>query len=505
MSFALAVATLVGGGLSAGAATVESEALTAVPDGACGAAHDPDRDRDHMFHKRCEHYRHLHRYHRGKAANAHLAVRTMIDSQGSAVLEATTGTFDDGSVPPGVLEQLGVRIIAHADGKHRDDLTFKPRPAAGFFSTPIGHLVHGQALTVDAFISGIDRGNDHVSVDDTVQYRPDLAVGHIDVPGSVTQALPTTIAATVRETMGDLGATADCILSSDGAVVDRVTGMWVDAGGVVTCHFTHTFTAIGQHVLHVDVANVRPGDYDMSNNGGDATVVVAPQFMFSATAYDATYAGSDLTQVLDTAGNVLYAENNTFSGSIQSASINGSWGIPLVFPLATASARATSGGMTWSLVDLSNLTAASSDPTQGTCAAGSDATGFNWITVCTTGGNGVGSTNVNVSEFAGDITYHSVGVCQQTTSFLDCASGFTWNNGSTSAFATRNPFTGSLTVNLNLSDAMGTTLQAFPVVPLAPYTSQYDVPQTCEAQPDQTQDCFTHQYVEVGVKGSVTQ
>ena len=68
--------------------------------------------------------------------------------------------------------------------------------------------------------------------------------------------------------MGDLGATADCILSADGTVVDRVSDMWVDAGGVVTCHFTATFTTPGQHALHVAVGNVRPGDYDMTNNGG---------------------------------------------------------------------------------------------------------------------------------------------------------------------------------------------------------------------------------------------
>jgi hypothetical protein len=429
----------------------------------------------------------------------------MVDSKGSAVLEATTGTFDDGSVSPGAIERLTVKLTGPG-GKHHHELDFRPKPAAGYFSTPLGQIVHGQALTVDALVDGIDRRDDHLSVDDNVQYRPDLAVGQIDVPGTITQGLPTTIAATVRETMGDLGATADCILSVDGAIADRVTGMWVDAGGVVTCHFTYTSTAIGQHALHVDVTNVRPGDYDLSNNGADAMVSVAPQFLFSASVYDATYTGMDVTQVLDNAGDVLYADTDTFSGSTQSVSINGSWGIPLTFPLATVSARATSGGATWSLLDLSNLAAASSDPTQGTCGAGSDTAGFNWITVCTMGGNGAGSTSVNLSEFAGDVTYHSEGVCRQTTSFLDCVDGFSWNSGNGSVWAARHPLGDSLTVNLDLSDAAGTTLQSFPVVPLAPYTSQFDVPQTCDPQPDETtQNCFTHQYLEVGVKGSVTQ
>ena len=75
-------------------------------------------------------------------------------------------------------------------------------------------------------------------------------------------------AATIREMKGDLGAKADCVLSADGHIVDRVAGIWVDAGGVVTCHFSHTFASTGQHAIRVDVGNVMPGDYDMSNNAG---------------------------------------------------------------------------------------------------------------------------------------------------------------------------------------------------------------------------------------------
>jgi hypothetical protein len=496
------VATLIAGG---GAAHADSaNALKGLPDGACGMPHDPDRDRDHHFHKRCEHYRHRHLLHRGHGGDADLAVRTLLDAQGNAVLEATTGTFDDTSVPKGVIERLDVRLT-RADKKRHDDMTFNPRPAGPRFMTPVGRLAHGQALTVNADISGIGRGRDHVSVDDSVQYRPDLAVGHIDVPVSATMGLPTSIAATVREMMGDLGATADCLLSADGAVVDRVPGIWVDAGGVVACHFTATFTTQGQHQLHVEVANVVPGDYDLSNNGADATLTMAPQFLFSASAYDATFSGNNMTQVLDGSGTVLYQENDTFSGALQSASLNGSWGMPVTFPLAGVSAMATSGGTTWSLIDLANLPAGSSSPTSGTCGAGGDATGYNWITICTGNVNGAPATSVTVSEFAGDVTYHSDGVCQQTTAMADCGGGYTWNNGNATVYAPRHPFSGSLSMNLNVSDAAGTNLQAFPVLPLTPYTVQSTVPQSCATQPDQTQNCSASSYLETGVKASVTQ
>ena len=165
---------------------------------------------------------------------------------------------------------------------------------------------------------------------------------------------------------------------------------------------------------------------------------------------------------------------------------------------------ATSGGTTWSMIGLANLAAGSSDPTSGTCGAGSDTTGYNWITVCTLTVNGAPATTVNLSEFAGDVTYHSDGVCQQTAS-QDCASGFTWNTDTSSVYAPRHPFTGSLTLNLNVSDAAGTNLQAFPVLPMTPYTSQYNIPLSCNPQPDGTQDCSSNSYLETGVTASVAQ
>ncbi len=495
-------AAMMAGAAGTAHAGMPDDPKTMIPDAACGPAHDPDHDRDHRFHKRCEHYRHRHAFHRSRAGNATIGVRTLLDVQKNAVFEATTGSFDDDSAPNGVIDHMQLTIM-RGDRKHHDEMNFKLKPAAGYFSAPMGHMGHGQAMNVDAFIKGVDKGNDHLSVDDTVQYRPDLAVGRIDVPATASMGLPTSIAATVREMMGDLGATADCVLSADGAVVDRVPSIWVDAGGVVTCHFTATFKTAGQHRLHVDVGNVRPGDYDMRNNGADAMVSLGAGFAFTASAYDATYSGADVTQVLDANGNVLYVENATFSGSVQSASLNGSWGMPVTFPLRGVSVMANSGGDTWSLVDLSNLPAGSTDPSNGTCAAGSDTSGFNWITVCTANVNGAPATSVAMSEFAGEVTYHSDGVCQQTTALADCAGGFSWNNGGNQMYAPRHPFNGSLNITLNVTDSAGANLQAFPSMPMTAFVSQYDSPQSCDPLPDGTQNCSKHTYLETGVQATV--
>lgn len=481
--------------------TPEVEALSTIEDGVCGASHDPDRDRDHKFHKRCEHYKHRRRYKRRKVGSAQLATRAMLDVNKLAVLEATTGTFDDGSVAPGTIEKLVVSI-PRPDGKRRGERIFKGRPQDGFFSAPLGNLIHGQALTVEATISGLSKGKDRISLDDQVQYRPDLTVSHLDLPRSASFGLPTSIAATIREMKGDLGAKADCTLSADGQIVDRVTGIWVDAGGVVTCHFSHTFASTGQHAVRVDVGNVMPGDYDLRNNGAEATVMVASQVTYAGDALDATVAGTYANEVIDSAGNVLYRNSNTWGGTIQSISVTASWPMPVSFPLATVSGTATSAGSTWSLMAVGDVPADSSDEGEGTCAARSDAAGFNWITVCTIGAGGVGATNVNVSSFAGDVTYHSEGACTQTTSFQECDGGFTWNSGTGSQDGIRHSFGDTVAVSLSLSDASGMTLHGSPVLSLAPYTSQHDVPRTCETLPDGIQYCFQQQYLEAGVTGA---
>lgn len=495
-------ASAAGCGGNAGAEVEDVAAAISAPDAADCTPHDPNHDRDHAFHKRCEHYSDRGHYNRRKTGSAQLSVRTMIDSKSAATLEMTTGSFEDQAAAPGAIDEVNVNI-PRPSGKGHDELAFQPRPASGSFSTPLGVLAHGQALTVDAIIGGIDRGKDRVSVDDQVQYRPDLAVSHLDVPPTAPLGLPTSMAATVVERMGDLGATADCVLSADGVIVDRVTGIWVDAGGAVTCHFSYAFTTVGQHAVHADVVNVAPGDYDTGNNGADATVSVMPQFTSSLIARDATYAGRDTDEVVDSTGTVLYQDESTWSGSTQSASLSASWSEMVAFPLATVLVSATSGGSTWPLIQLSGVAADSSDPVQGTCAAGGDTTGFNWLTVCTAGtGGGAGATTVDVSEFAGDVTYHSDGVCKQTTSFADCSAGFTWNDGGGSVWATRHPFGDTVSITLDLSDAAGLTLQGSSVASLSAYTSQESVPQTCEIEPDQTQHCYTHLYSEAGVSGS---
>jgi hypothetical protein len=467
----------------------------------CERVHDPRTDRDHRFHKRCERYSQKNRRRSGKAGNAVLTTRALMDAQRVTELEATTGTFDDMSVAPGKIDELRVEIAKTHRRLHDNRSLVAKNTKDGYVRVTLPPVVHGQSMTISARINGIDRGEDRVSVDETVQYRPDLAIGAISVPATTSVGMPTSLSASVREMMGDQGAKADCLLSVDGSLVDRVNGIWVDSGSMVTCHFTYTFATAGAHRVAVDVANVAPRDYDMTNNHAEIDVSAAAQFAFSGSVSDFAYTGQDVEDVVDASGAILYHREDGWAGTNQSLSVSGTWPSAAVFPLKSVSVTATSGLSTWPLISLAGVDADPSDGSGASCASRNDDTGYNWVGVCAMNLDGAPTTQISVSAFAGEVTYHSLGVCQTTSSYYDCAGGYTWNSGSDQLPGVRRALTGEVTFGLKVTDASGTSLNASPVIPLAPYASNDDSPRTCEDQPEGVQHCFSHKYGETGLSG----
>jgi hypothetical protein len=56
--------------------------------------------------------------------------------------------------------------------------------------------------------------------------------------------------------------------------VDRASGVWVDAGGVVSCAFVHAFDNAGTYTVQVAATNVTPADWDMSNNSASTSITI---------------------------------------------------------------------------------------------------------------------------------------------------------------------------------------------------------------------------------------
>jgi hypothetical protein len=429
-----------------------------------------------------------------------------MDAHKVTTVEATTGSFEDVPAAPGRIDELRIDIARTAPRCHdNQSVTAKSAQSSGYASLAVSNLVHGQAVTIAARVSGIDRGVDVVSVGDQVHYRPDLLVGSIDAPSSPAVGVPIAIAASVREGKGDEGATADCVLSVDGVASDRATGIWVDAAGLVTCHFTTTFASAGPHRLAVDVLNVAPRDYDSNNNHAEITIQAIPQFNFSGSVIDTVYSGEDIEDVIDPSGALAYHRDDTYTGRNQSASLSGTWPKAVTFPLVSLKATAASGGGSWSLIDVSGLPAAPADGSGMTCGSGSDTTGYNWVSVCAFPDVAGPATQVSISSFAGEVTYHSVGVCQTTSSFYDCAGGYTWNSDSDSQAVAYQSIARQLAFGLSIVDSADLALSAAPVVPVAPYATSDDVPRACDPQPDGSQHCTSHSYAETGLAGAAQQ
>lgn len=495
--------------------SVESYAAVAAP-----AECDGQHDGAGKFHRRCHHYKHSGRPPSSQVGQAKLTTRALMDVNGVTQIEATTGTFDDGSVPPGWFDRVQVRVAKlkrnfsmDRDGDDNDfnDIKTKSGYFAVSFPTPpsaanqgrkdksLPMLLHGQKMRITGVVKGLGGQPATLRVDDQVKYRPDLAIARIDAPNA-TVGMPASITATIHEGKGDTGALADCVLSVDGAIADFARNIWVDQNGTVSCQFAHTFSTAGAHALHVDLANVRPADYDMTNNGADAVINIAADFSFSGSATDSVYSSSYREQVLDASGSVLFEQNSTSSGSNDAIMVSGIWHQAVAFPLS-ASFNASSAGATWSLFAADGFAGSPQDD-GSTCASGPDASGANWVTVCSSTASGP-VTQVSLSSFAGDVTYHSDMTCRQTSSFYDCASGYTFNSDGGSTNGVRHVLDGALTAQMNMTDAAGAALAATAVIPVQPYTVAQDQAMTCSDGPDGSRDCIEQHYSESGTKGTV--
>jgi hypothetical protein len=128
---------------------------------------------------------------------------------------------------------------------------------------------------VQANVSGIDaRRTDVVTVTAAAALRPDITVASV---AGIAQAVPhseVTFVATVSELNGDVGARSNCVLSIDGTAIDQADGIWVDAGGTVSCMFSVAFDAPGAYAVAVSAAGINPGDWDTSNNSAFTSITI---------------------------------------------------------------------------------------------------------------------------------------------------------------------------------------------------------------------------------------
>jgi len=212
----------------------------------------------------------------GRSGPASLTGRALLDKDGATTIEMSTGQLDtDGATTPGNINKTQLKPLdENGEVLYARNYT---GAGGGYFTTAVNDLHRGQQVQMQANISGIEANRTNVvTVIETVKLRPDLSPANLAVPARGVPNSPVNISVVIKELMGDSGATTNLILYADGVAVDRANGVWVDAGGTVSCVFTHTFNTAGTKHLEVKAEQPAPGDYDMSNNLATGSVVIGP-------------------------------------------------------------------------------------------------------------------------------------------------------------------------------------------------------------------------------------
>ncbi len=381
-----------------------------------------------------------------------LRSRALLGKDGKTQLEISTAPFDTAGTPPGNISHVHVRAVDpnradrdgdddDKDGKEGKERRFRREynhlRGGGYFtnypSDPWTGLPHGQNLRIEAKARGtVHRDELEARWLDTIRYRPDLYVKMIVAPAQARINTVVTIDGIIGEGMGETGADTDCVLLVDGAQVDSGL-LWVNAGDAATCEFHYAFPNAGLHTISVRAQNVRPDDYDDSNNTSAPKQILITQPFFAH--YDATV--SETTKIsnksvdtyLISASATPNQEQKTFSTTVdQLRSFLGLLPGDVNPETVRVSFKDSSGGRDLSSFDLSGLTIGAPEASElpGCSTTRSvmdvDATTGRCVTVSRcTAASGTNSTSVFINYPATQVTTFSRNICR--TSNIGCKVG----------------------------------------------------------------------------------
>ena len=456
----------------------------------------------------------------GRSGAAAITAIAAANIAGQTLLEVRSFRNGDLTTPLGSIAKLQVKAFAPSG-----QLLFTTNDnnlAANPFTASYTGLVPGVTFQVQANVRGIDgRRTDVVTAVGVPLVRaPDVAVTGVTAPVTALVGMPTVVSATVGELNGDLGARGDCVLYVDGAEADRASGIWVDAGDVVSCAFTVTFTTVGNHALDVRAENVSPADYNRSNNAAPASVQViapstsptAPAARYYASASDLVFTVRDSFMTRWTfvpSGQLfqLIVSDRDDSGRMQEAAFNATIGTAVSFPLTRVELAQASGGRLLHSVRYDDLAADPGSGSGASCVVRGLGTGVEFY-MCA---HQIGFTALTYLRRAGTVTYLS-------TDYTSFWNGATYgedtyvDNGST-AVGTLVPFGPTYTFDVRVTD--GSTLYALGAeVPLGPVATSDIEPEQCDTfratipdSPPSTYDlytCVSFSYVATGVGGAAS-
>lgn len=430
----------------------------------------------------------------GRSGSAVLSARALLNKDNSADIEVTTGTFDNAA--PGNISKIQYKPL-DKNGKPILVVNWNSLSGGGYFRQTVNGLGRNQQMQIQGNVRGIDGARtDVVTVNGSAKLRPDVQVSDIE-PASGLVNVPLNITAVVRELNNDTGANGDCMLYINQVLADHASAIWVDAGGTVSCMFTHKFTAAGNYDLKVAVENVVPADYDTTNNSTTATInITSPDNLeYFADANDQAFSDTTQSGFTEYHGSqmiILNNEQDSQNGWTQHSDIGFDHATPLTFPISASITESSDGSSASLTGNFPNVDADWSFSFQCGAATCSQAQAartdngflffvFTWSTTDSIAGISGGFSG-QVSRDAGDVTFIST---QAYCQWFDASSApcpdntqvYTTNNEQVSG--TRLAFGSQDMLQFAMTDAGGNRYTANPIIPLAPYSSQQQQPYTC--------------------------
>jgi hypothetical protein len=424
----------------------------------------------------------------GRSGSASIEARALLGKDGLTVIDVTTGSLDGGAAP-GSLEKVQVKIPTGGDPI---TLNYNGLAGGGRFSTTVEEAMRGDTLGLQASVTGIDPNRtDVVSVAETVKLRPDLAVLNVMAAPHALVGMPASIAATVIERNGDIGARADCVLYANDVELRRAAGIWVDAGGTVTCSFSATFDAAGQQQLRVAVEQVSPGDYDSANNSGSAQTQVYASATEMPEWWTNAYESTDYSSVTDTTSTTRdhRESNETRQMGIVQAVIQGPMNMQT---LAVTGSLDSDGQVLYALDQIE--TEWSAGPPWWNGPGWVRFTGESISGEAIAQGMGANQvTTVTLRRVGGDVTYHQDG-------YEPSGSGYyTWNiTGSYSHGPIVAPFGETVSMKLAVSDGTQMWTETDSHMVLEPYSNYDVVPLFCFTRRGRGEVCHEHTIISNG-------
>jgi len=419
----------------------------------------------------------------GRSGSATLAGRAVVDAHGVTRLVITTGQLDSSTPAPGEIVKAQLKVYS-ADGKLLFVENHNQLTGGGVQTFLLEGLSHGARIEVQANVRGIDgRRTDVVTLTAAVVYAPQLRV-ELQLPGAASVGRPVVINGVVSEIGGETGTRADCVLYVDGNAVDRADDIWVDAGGVVTCAFTYTFTGAGSHTVEVRVnGGAASGQLGVIGGGdtGNLDVDAGGQTTWTASVEDrslTTTSTIDYTWWKPDGSHKEYSNTEITTARSQSFNLGGTLGRAVTFPLAAMDLSIESAGVQWASEHWTAL-AATVDPASGNvCATVQMADRGTLLFVC----NGLGGGSFGYTRFAGNVTYHSYGYANTFDGITGTPQNYSWNDSPytySSGGDQVRALGSAVQMRLSFSDAGGTFSFA-PLVALTPFSSVVSVvPRSC--------------------------